>query len=291
MLKYTIFWLLLTFGTLNIIEEPISSLQQTDPKTPAEKIANADWEIYEVSDEITWKYEHFEDLFDSKQSVTVLEVDLFSDDVKVVLPHVGSGFIKTSETAEKSGASAAINGSFFDTKIGGSVVFLKSNDSIFTKTREGFNSHRENAGFTMNDKGEISVVGRPEKGWESLEEYSTVLTSGPLLMLDKEVIEQVDQPFNANRHPRTAVGLTADNKLISVVVDGRNSQAHGMSIGELTELMKALGCVEAMNLDGGGSSTAWVKDHGVVNYPSDNKLFDHQGERAVANALCFILDN
>jgi exopolysaccharide biosynthesis protein len=49
-----------------------------------------------------------------------------------------------------------------------------------------------------------------------------------------------------------------------------------------------------MNLDGGGSATMWIKgkpDKGVVSHPSDNKLFDHKGERAVANAIVVTVDN
>jgi exopolysaccharide biosynthesis protein len=53
--------------------------------------------------------------------------------------------------------------------------------------------------------------------------------------------------------------------------------------------MLALGCEYALNLDGGGSSTAWVAGKGIVNYPSDNKKWDHQGERSVATALLFFL--
>ena len=75
--------------------------------------------------------------------------------------------------------------------------------------------------------------------------------------------------------------------MIAVVVDGRNTQAEGMTINEVTLLMQALGCREAMNLDGGGSSTAWVENLGVVNFPSDNKIFDHEGERGVANVITF----
>lgn len=137
----------------------------------------------------------------------------------------------------------------------------------------------------------MAVVERPDLGWESLGEYTTVLASGPLLIMDHKIIDHKDEPFNSNRHPRTAIGMTDDNNLIAVVVDGRHSNAHGMSIAELALLMEALGCVRAMNLDGGGSSTAWVKGLGVVNFPSDNKLFDHQGERAVANAICFLVED
>ena len=46
-----------------------------------------------------------------------------------------------------------------------------------------------------------------------------------------------------------------------------------------------LGCTEAINLDGGGSSTMYIKDEGVINFPSDNKQHDHEGERPVSNAI------
>jgi exopolysaccharide biosynthesis protein len=49
--------------------------------------------------------------------------------------------------------------------------------------------------------------------------------------------------------------------------------------------MLALGCRSAVNMDGGGSSTAWVNGNGVVNHPTDNGLFDHQGERGVATVF------
>ena len=115
----------------------------------------------------------------------------------------------------------------------------------------------------------------------------SLLTSGPLLVYVRKPIEQVDAKFNTNRHPRTAIGMTEKNHLIAVVVDGRSSEAHGMSTEELAVLMQVLGYTDAMNLDGGGSSTAWVKNRGVVNYPSDNKKFDHEGERGVATVITF----
>ena len=65
-------------------------------------------------------------------------------------------------------------------------------------------------------------------------------------------------------------------------------EARGMSLSELTDLMLSLHCKEAVNLDGGGSTTMWISGKpfdGVVNIPCDNKKFDHTGERAVSNIL------
>ena len=64
-----------------------------------------------------------------------------------------------------------------------------------------------------------------------------------------------------------------------------------MNIPELTTLMKNLKCTDALNLDGGGSTTMYIKGknaNGVVNYPTDNKKFDHEGQRSVSNAILLL---
>ena len=92
--------------------------------------------------------------------------------------------------------------------------------------------------------------------------------------------------FALNRHPRTAVGLANNGKtLVCVVVDGRDAPAAlGMTLAELGDLMMSLGCQDALNLDGGGSSEMIVRDAQtgklrVLNAPSDGR------ERAVADVL------
>ena len=248
-------------------------------------INNAKWKTDKISKAILYKYHNFSNLYRSNQSVTIFEIDL-SKNVKVDIPFVTSGFLKTSEAGLNVNATAAINGSYFDTSKGGSTVFFKKNGEIINDTRENANNYRENAGFAIDKSGNISIHSKPYLGWQEITS-SNLLTSGPLLIYNDKVIEQMDEKFNTNRHPRTAVGVIDDNHLIAVVVDGRNSLAHGMNINELAIFMKALGCKDAMNLDGGGSSTAWVENSGVVNFPSDNKKFDNEGERGVANVITF----
>jgi hypothetical protein len=85
-------------------------------------------------------------------------------------------------------------------------------------------------------------------------------------------------PFASNRHPRTAVGVTRDGHFLLVVVDGRQITSRGATLREMAQLMMELGCVEAINLDGGGSSTLVVRGL-VVNSPSDGQ------QRAVASGL------
>lgn len=68
--------------------------------------------------------------------------------------------------------------------------------------------------------------------------------------------------------PRTAVGYTANNHIILFVADGRSNLSYGLTLDELASVMKELGCVEAINLDGGGSTQMAVKNQ-LINAPSD----------------------
>ncbi|MDX2065932.1 MAG: phosphodiester glycosidase family protein [Fimbriimonadaceae bacterium] len=86
--------------------------------------------------------------------------------------------------------------------------------------------------------------------------------------------------FSTTRHPRTAVGHTAEGDIWWVVIDGRSKHSIGASLTETAQIMKELGCVEATNLDGGGSSALHLAG-ASLNRPSDGQ------ERAVANGVVF----
>jgi exopolysaccharide biosynthesis protein len=89
--------------------------------------------------------------------------------------------------------------------------------------------------------------------------------------------------FVTDRHPRTAIAKLKDGKMLLVVVDGRQpNYSIGMSLVSLAELLLEFGAVEAINLDGGGSS-AMALEGKLVNKPSDTA-----GERAVSDALMVI---
>ena len=90
--------------------------------------------------------------------------------------------------------------------------------------------------------------------------------------------EGVSASFSSYRNPRTAVGLTADGKVILVTVDGRQSISRGISLPDLSDVMKRLGAVNAVNLDGGGSTTLSYRGI-VINSPSGGP------QRPVPNAL------
>lgn len=86
----------------------------------------------------------------------------------------------------------------------------------------------------------------------------------------------------AERHPRTAIGFNADStRLYFVVVDGRHLTSTGVTLREMKGIFDALGAVNAVNLDGGGSSCIMVNDE-VLNHPSDGPV------RAVGNGCLFV---
>jgi exopolysaccharide biosynthesis protein len=118
------------------------------------------------------------------------------------------------------------------------------------------------------------------------------MTAGPLLIWhDTLQYMRNDRTFVTQRHNRTAVGIREDGTVLLFVADGRFKQAEGLTLTELQQLLRWLGCCDALNLDGGGSTTMYLNldDYqGVINYPSDNARFDHAGERGVSNAVMVI---
>lgn len=121
----------------------------------------------------------------------------------------------------------------------------------------------------------------------NLRDAIDAISGGPLLVIrgKQQLFESAGpnasrQRFTIEKHPRTALGWS-EQEYIWVEVDGRRQDSIGMTLNELGSLMIEFGCVEAMNLDGGGSSTLWF-DGQVRNHPSDGK------ERPVANILAVV---
>lgn len=116
-----------------------------------------------------------------------------------------------------------------------------------------------------------------------------IVGGGPQLIKDGKVAitleqEKITESFSTTRHPRTAIAKLRDGKVLLVAVDGRQpNHSVGMSLNELADLLLEFGVIEAINLDGGGSTTMVVENK-VVNKPSDQA-----GERPVSDALLVFL--
>lgn len=114
----------------------------------------------------------------------------------------------------------------------------------------------------------------------------TALTGGTFLVKDGNVVTNFTHSISPNpRVARTAIGVSADGKtLIVAVVEGKSGMSIGMNLPELADYMKELGCANAVNFDGGGSSTMVARAAGttglsVFNYTSDGH------ERPVSGSL------
>jgi hypothetical protein len=127
----------------------------------------------------------------------------------------------------------------------------------------------------------IAVDGA-EADWKNTE---AIVGGAGLLLRDGRLftdwkVEQLSPAFARTRHPRTLIGTQVDGTIWLVTVDGRQPKlSAGMSLFELRSLVQRLGLRNALNLDGGGSTTMWVAGK-IVNSPSDVA-----GPRRVSDAL------
>ena len=233
-------------------------------------------------------------LFASNQQIFVLEIP---DTVRYTLAFAHEPRrTKTSEMARKHGAVAAVNGSFFDMDKHFPVCYLRIDSVELGENTPGKDTvnrkYYQYGTLCLNHDSVLILKTGSSRHWEEGLPYPDIMTAGPLLIWhDTLQYMRDDRTFVTNRHNRTAVGIREDGTVLLFVADGRAKEAEGLSLTELQQLLRWLGCRDALNLDGGGSTTIWLdfnEFQGVLNCPSDNGRFDHEGERGVSNAVLII---
>jgi len=234
---------------------------------------SSSWIVHEVGDGVELRQRRFASLFGAPQSLSVLVV---AKSGRVHFDLVAPGRrTRTSAMAQAGGALAAINGGFFAIETTGlSTGLLRLDGALAVPAKPA----QASVGFDA--RGWPVLATRATADWP---ETTDALGAGPMLLVDGVVVDHGERQ-RAIRHPRSAFGLGRD-RVLWLAVDGRVPQAAGTTFEETAVVMQALGCTDALNLDGGGSTTLWVVGRGVVNHPCDNRRFDHDGERAVANAI------
>ena len=168
----------------------------------------------------------------------------------------------------------------------GNDALQKSNSVLYFAERAGSKQQR-NSEDTFRVVLEAEPLDAAQKKFFATAED---ITNGvPRLIKNRRVNvtwqeEKAARTFAESRHPRTAVAKLKNGKLLMVTVDGRQPNVSvGMNLNELAEFLLELGAVDAMNLDGGGSTTMVLRGK-VVNTPSDKT-----GERKVSDALLVTL--
>lgn len=130
-----------------------------------------------------------------------------------------------------------------------------------------------------------------------LSKLTNVIGGGPMLVQNGHAFvdwqdEDFKPDFAQKRHPRSAIGHTKDGDIWVVAVDGRQNGSVGATLDEMAAIMLKLGCVDAINLDGGGSTDmnlfGMVLNNPVEKQAGQEKI--NNGERKVANGVLFYAD-
>ena len=226
-------------------------------------------------------------------AVTTVHVARFDRDAFALSVAAIDPCATLAEWCAAAGASHAIVGGFYmrpggpalgDVWIDGAALPSEPFDAPWHRCRACV--HAEAGTVALRAREEIEG---PPRG--------DLLQAGPMLVREGELSvhpgidaegfsagsRQFDSDISEGRYPRAALGL-AGRDLLAVVCDGRADDEAGMTMTELGATMAALGCEDAMNLDGGGSASL-VVDGKLVNTPREEHGRELHGGRAIATAL------
>lgn len=209
---------------------------------------------------------------DGKVTYYVAEV-ILGDDMELSTAFAddsfGSNIIDyTSSIASENNAVFAINGDYYGFR----------DDGIIIRNGILFRDDGVRQGLAFYDDGTMTVYDETDISGQELIDRGVVNTFsfGPGLITDGEIIKGIDEveiDTNLGNHsiqgdqPRSGVGMIDENHFVFIVVDGRSKNySNGMTLTDFAEVFYKYGCVEAYNLDGGGSATMYY-DGELVNNP------------------------
>ncbi len=273
-----------------LVSATLLAVQPATSLGPAERVADG-VELYRLDDP---------NLLSPPGPVAVQALRLDPGKVRIEMG-VADDRLPARETVQgiavRHNALAAVNAGFFALADGGPAGFLKMRGTVLGRSRRarGAVAFTERSGKTRLLFDRVSVVLSPKKKLEyqpklgsSAKDWArapyAVGCAGLLMLNGRELTEWADEQlsavFDTTRHPRTLIGVDAQDAIWLVTVDGRQPVLSlGMSFTELQGLSRRLGLRSSLNLDGGGSTTMVVRGN-VVNHPSDQT-----GPRKVSDAI------
>ncbi|MBL1408091.1 phosphodiester glycosidase family protein [Sphingobacterium faecale] len=232
----------------------------------------------------------------ANQFVNVVEIDLTNPEYELEFVSLGAQDTLSAVAANR-GAIVAINGTYeMD------ASYIKTNGTVHSPITlsSGHLRYWKHEGAISYNSGQDLTIEKGTKDSYAQSPYLNIFSGSPMLVDD---YKKVGEDFigdvsgiNLNsldyedyrrhqgvRHPRTVVAVTEDKKLLLVTIDGRFPESAGMTAKEVTQFMTSYFTPQyALNMDGGGSTTMFVKDKGfkgVINYPTDNGVRNHYGQR------------
>ena len=247
----------------------------------------------------------------------VVHIPVKENSIKILISEDNDGLSTPSETALKVGASVIINGGYFTKgkRPMRHIGLLKSKDSLYEPAsnsvlRENlrYNTNRGAFAIRYDNYPDISWAttkndsifswnfpfknrpGKPASINYSFSKFWNVkeaVHAGPILVSNKTINVTSEQEVFFNTpvdgvQPRSAIGYKKNGDIIMMVVDGRQVDSRGAYLEELAMLMRQFDCKEALNLDGGGSSSL------VVNGKLINNPIGLKSEREVRSFIAAI---
>jgi len=172
----------------------------------------------------------------------------------------------TSELAREAPVMFAINGDYFTYRNNG-IIIRNGSVVVDEPIRQG---------MAITDNGSMVVYEENSMTVQQLKSLGATnsFSFGPILVSDSKIPEDVDSYYEVDagrsingRHPRTGICMVSLGNFIFIVVDGRSpGYSRGVTLAEFAEMFRSLGCVNAYNLDGGGSSVMFYEGF-LVNNP------------------------
>ena len=237
-------------------------------------------------------------ILDSYQTISVIRYSPKHFKTMIVQPEK---LTRLSATAKSVNGDFGVNAGYWDVRIDKPSTFLKLNGEQIAVTAD-FEKERVDGLVCVGKRKVVLDYCKAGEEAKYAKKYKNILAAGPVLIDEGKQVDHdaytkgmVDnaggKPVGAfytytQRHPRTAIGTDRKGNVYLVVVDGRSKgNAEGVTITEFTNVCAWLGMRDAINLDGGGSSSMWTAEEGTVSYPCRNKKFDHAGERRVSSCM------
>jgi hypothetical protein len=213
--------------------------------------------------------------------VHVLRLDLRAPGLRLVVSSHADRGLPMDRRAESAGAVASFNASFFDHSFVPRGVTV-SQGQVWSPVLQAAASP-----WLACDPLQRCRIGFADTATPPADAVNAVAGT-PWLVRDGQVRTAADDgrcpAFCAGAHPRTAVGLAGQGRwLLVVLAEGRRPPVAGMTLVQLSRLMRDLGADDAINLDGGGSSTLWLQGRAVTARPANEPA-----ERALANVVSIV---
>ncbi|MBE5818285.1 MAG: phosphodiester glycosidase family protein [Clostridiales bacterium] len=244
-------------------------------------------ESTEIADGVEYILKNYTDKDGKRVIVYVMVLDM--DKVDVINGTPDNGYVSIDvkanvqeliDSAVDAGYTVfgAVNADFFD------INATYSPRGLCVKDGKVMSGTNDRPWFGITDQGEL-VIGDHDDYRSTYTGKLRDAVGGSHIILKNGMYNELafGDEFGYTRHPRTAIGITKDGNIVLAVVDGRQPElSNGATLSDLADIMLELGAVDALNLDGGGSSTMITQTQNgykTQNSPSDGEL------REVFNAL------